>query len=338
MESMMTNHPTRQSVSILLAVRNEEACILTCLAAIDKLDYPKDLYEVLIGNDDSTDRSGEFIKGFIKEKENFQLIEIQQDNPKTKGKANVLAQLAEKARGEFYFFTDADTQVPKTWLRGMLKEFDTQTGIIVGVTSLHSSTFFGTLQGVDWLFVISLIKLISDKGIAVTALGNNMAVRKKTYQQTGGYHKIAFSITEDFALFTKIIAQGWGFKQLLNKEVLAFSQAQNSLLAWLEQRKRWMRGALQSKWYLQILLYLYVLLFPVLLLSAWLFPIPVLLIWLFKIILQTLFIYKKSKELNLKLRLAPLLLYEFYVVSLYPLLFVYYFLPIKISWKGRVYK
>lgn len=319
-----------------MAVRNEEQCILSCLKALNKVDYPTNLYEILIGNDASTDKSKEIIEDFIKDKANFYLLDIVQNTP-IKGKANVLAQLAKKARGDFYFFTDADTQVPKTWLKSISEKFDMHTGVVVGVTTLQANTFFAKMQAIDWLFAISIIKKISDKGIPVTALGNNMAVSKKAYLQTGGYEKIPFSLTEDFALFKEIIAQDWEFKQLLNKDVLAFSQAQNSLLEWLTQRKRWMRGALKSKWYLQLFLWLYVLLFPLLLLGIWSYPISFILIWTLKIIFQAFFIQKRSKELNLNFKFSLLLLYELYVFLMYPLLIIYYALPIKINWKGRTY-
>ena len=167
-----------------MAVRNEEQCILSCLVALDKLDYPRNLYEVLIGNDASTDHSREIIENFIKKKDNFHLFDIAQNRLKTKGKANVLAQLAKKAKGDFYFFTDADTQVPKTWLKAITKEFETHIGIVVGVTTLHSSTFFAKMQAIDWLFALSIIKKISDKGIPITALGNNIAAAYSLAQRT----------------------------------------------------------------------------------------------------------------------------------------------------------
>ena len=44
-------------VSILIAARNEEKNILSCLTALSRLNYPKDKYEVLVGNDGSEDNT-----------------------------------------------------------------------------------------------------------------------------------------------------------------------------------------------------------------------------------------------------------------------------------------
>src|SRR5690606_2225422 len=51
-------------ISILIAARNEEAHILTCLQAIDNLHYPKDKLQVLVGNDRSTDRTQALVEEF----------------------------------------------------------------------------------------------------------------------------------------------------------------------------------------------------------------------------------------------------------------------------------
>src|ERR1043166_7898532 len=67
-------------VSILVPARNEEANIERCLSSILSMDYPKDKYEVLIGDDASSDNTatvvekfigGDYILTLIKNKENL---------------------------------------------------------------------------------------------------------------------------------------------------------------------------------------------------------------------------------------------------------------------------
>ena len=59
------NYP---KITIWIAARNEEENILNCLRSIEKLDYPIDYLQVLIGNDNSTDNTFTIIKEFIKDK------------------------------------------------------------------------------------------------------------------------------------------------------------------------------------------------------------------------------------------------------------------------------
>ncbi len=56
------------SVSVIVAARNEEDNILDCLRSLDNLIYPEDKIEIILVNDHSTDKTGEIISSFIKDK------------------------------------------------------------------------------------------------------------------------------------------------------------------------------------------------------------------------------------------------------------------------------
>src|SRR5690606_20719969 len=93
-------------VSILIAARNEENTIIRCLKAIEKLDYPPELIEVLIGDDASTDQTFKVIANYIAGQPNFRLISITSKLGQARGKANVLAHLTRQATSGFFFITD----------------------------------------------------------------------------------------------------------------------------------------------------------------------------------------------------------------------------------------
>ena len=126
----------QKKVSILLPARNEEKTILRCLQALDQLDYPQHLLEILIGNDDSSDATERVVLEFIRDKPHFELHTIQLQTPGLKGKANVLAQLAHRASGDYFFFCDADIAVAPTWIERMLPLFRPKVGVVVGVTRM----------------------------------------------------------------------------------------------------------------------------------------------------------------------------------------------------------
>jgi glycosyltransferase involved in cell wall biosynthesis len=84
------------------------------------LSFPASDLEVLIGNDDSEDRTALLVEEFIKDKPNFRQFHIRHTIGLARGKANVLAQLAMQAEGEYFFITDADIEVPPTGYRACL--------------------------------------------------------------------------------------------------------------------------------------------------------------------------------------------------------------------------
>src|SRR3984957_16801591 len=54
---------SRTKISVLVPARNEEANIVACIDSLSRQSYPKDLYQVIVINDHSTDRTWEILKG-----------------------------------------------------------------------------------------------------------------------------------------------------------------------------------------------------------------------------------------------------------------------------------
>lgn len=231
-------------VSLLIAARNEEAALPRCLASVRALAYPPHLLEVLVGDDASTDRTRAVaeaaMQGFAG---SFQVLSIIEALGQARGKANVLAHLAHRATTDYFFITDADIALPPTWVQGLLAHAAPQVGTVTGLTVVQGPSLLARLQGIDWLLSLASMQVATDSGQPMTAMGNNMLVTRAAYQATGGYEALPFSITEDFALFEAVNAQGYGFRQLFEPTVRASSLPAGTWAALLRQRLRWVRGA-----------------------------------------------------------------------------------------------
>ncbi len=92
----------------------------------DFLKNQKFSWEVIISDDGSTDNSRDFVKNFIKDKENFRLVE----NPHG-GKPSAVWGGIKEAKGEYVLFTDMDQSTP---LREVLKlkPYFEQYDIVIG--------------------------------------------------------------------------------------------------------------------------------------------------------------------------------------------------------------
>jgi cellulose synthase/poly-beta-1,6-N-acetylglucosamine synthase-like glycosyltransferase len=325
-------------ISILIAARNEEKTILACLQAIQALDYPTDRLEVLIGNDQSTDATAAVVADYIVDKPVFRLISTADSPTGLRGKANVLAQLAQQARGEYLFFTDADTQVSPDWLTAMRGHFTGKVGIVTGVTLPDGPRLFHKLQGIDWLYNLTLTHLMSSFGFALTAMGNNMAVARSAYKAVGGYEALPFSVVEDYTLFNAIVGKGYDFRNVLTEAVLARTQPVDTLRQFLNQRKRWMRGATDLPGWIVLALYAQYLAGPLLLLLGWFMPVLAVGVYLLKLFVQTLVISFGLGRLRQTSLMPYALLFEIYQLIIGPLSVVYYLLPNPIEWKGRNYR
>lgn len=328
---------TDPAVSILIAARNEENTILDCLRAVTQLNDTSPAIEVLIGDDQSTDQTASIVEDFIADKPQFQLITITGAQAGPRGKANVLAQLAQRARGQQLFFTDADTQVPPNWISSIGSQFTQKIGFVSGVTLPEGPRFFHKLQTVDWLYNFSLTHLVSSLGIPVTAMGNNMAVSRAAYHSIGGYETLPFSVVEDYTLFQAIVANGYGFRNLLDESVLARTQPADTLGQFLQQRKRWMRGASALPVWMVVLLYVQYLAGPLLLLIAWFNPVLAVGLYLIKVLVQTTVLSFGLSRLRRTSLWPYALLFEIYQLIIGPVSILFYGLPVPIEWKGRKY-
>lgn len=325
-------------VSILVAVRNEETNILDCLQSLDNLSYP--MLEILIGNDNSTDKTLDIIQDFIQDRPKFSVFQITNQLGNAIAKANVLAQLSHQASGEWLFITDADVVVPPHWIENMLSLAKNHTSIITGFTWVKGKGLGAILQALDWTFALAVAKVFSYWRVPVTAMGNNMAVRQDAYLRTGGYENMPSTLVEDFILFkTLVIKQGQSFAQVFSPAVMAETQASNSLKNFLRQRKRWMQGIGQAHWLAKIYLLFRVGFYPILLLTLvfeWqIFYLQILSFYLAKLLGQSIALYRFLHLIHKSRYIWAFGFYEFYSFLLSLILPIYSILPIKIIWKER---
>ncbi|WP_210465137.1 glycosyltransferase [Rufibacter roseolus] len=325
-------------VSILIAARNEEEHIIACLEAIDRLRYPKDKLEVLVGDDRSTDRTRQLVLAYQQNHPYVSCHGIIHDIQGTKGKANVLAQLAQLATSDIFFITDADIEVPPRWLETMLRHLTPKTGIVTGITTTKSKGLFNRLQALDWLYNLGLMQVVADRNLPVSTMGNNMLVTREAYEAVGGFESIPFSITEDVQLFKQVLAKGYKSANVYDPEVLAISQPAPNVLSLLQQRRRWMRGSVHLPWYMLLLFVIHSSFYPVWLplfthtsIGVWV------LVFLTKVLLQSLFVDRCVTYIGRNIKWTYLLLLEIYLLLTTVVLLVLFFLPFKIRWKGRLY-
>jgi cellulose synthase/poly-beta-1,6-N-acetylglucosamine synthase-like glycosyltransferase len=325
-------------VSVLLAVRNEEAAILRCFQSLEKIDYPSDKIEILVGNDHSEDRSREIITAFISGKPGFRLIDIGENLGKAKGKANVLAHLARASKGEFLFITDADIRVQPGWVKGLLGAFKKDTGTVSGTTITEGNSLFALLQTLEWTYFMGMIKAFGDYRIPATGVGNNMAVRREAYDSIGGYEGMDFSITEDHKLFKEVIKKGWGWDHLMQPENLNVSLPVEDFRILVQQRRRWIAGGKELALYWWLVFVLFALFYPALIVIMLAYGLKTgLLLWAARILLQHVFLVQLFRKLGQTFKPVYGLMFEGYSIFNALITPFMHLMPGSIIWKGRPY-
>jgi glycosyltransferase involved in cell wall biosynthesis len=104
------------SASVVVAAYNAEATIRDCVASLLELRYPRDLLEILVVENGSSDGTPEILQTF------GGAIKVVEEG--TRGPAAARNAGIRIARGEIVAFTDADCTVDPDWLRELVAPLD----------------------------------------------------------------------------------------------------------------------------------------------------------------------------------------------------------------------
>ena len=230
------------AVSIVVAARNEENNILSCMESLDRLIYPEGKLEVILINDNSTDSTLEKIEKFIEGKPRFKCITTKKIIGNLKGKTNALANGLELAKGEIILTTDADCNVSPIWAKSIASYYQKDVAMVCGYTSQESYNAFSGMQSLDFLYLLTVAGGAMNFNVPLSCIGNNMSYRKSVYDEIGGYEKIPFSVTEDFKLLKTIFnLKKYKIIYPLESEAHVISKPCENLNQLYWQRSRWFR-------------------------------------------------------------------------------------------------
>lgn len=236
----------RPTVSVIVAARNEEENIDACLEALAGQDYPRNLHELIIINDQSTDSTAERLAAWQDRVVNLRVLETDGSVYGLRGKANAVTQAIEASSGEIIVTTDADCVVSPTWISDVISRYDAQTGSVCGFTLIRHSNIFSGMQTLDWAYLMTLASGSVGFGFPLSAVGNNMSFRRKAYDEVGGYANVGFSVTEDFLLFKAIAYKSsWRVRYPMIASSIVWSQPCKNIRELYLQKKRWGKGGVR---------------------------------------------------------------------------------------------
>ena len=119
-------------VSIVVPFHNEEKHIEECIQTLLSLDYPKDRYEILMVDNNSTDRSVEIVKSYP---------EVHLLHEKNQGDFAARNLGVASSRGEIIAFTDSDTAPCPDWLNQAMDAMSNpETVLVVGNLQFSSAS------------------------------------------------------------------------------------------------------------------------------------------------------------------------------------------------------
>jgi cellulose synthase/poly-beta-1,6-N-acetylglucosamine synthase-like glycosyltransferase len=254
------------TVTVVVAARDEEACLGRCLDALLAQDYPASRIEVVVADDHSVDRTAEVVRRYAEAARQGALVaagdvdDAEPDRPVVRyvrvpdpegplrGKAHALHTAIAATTAEVVLVTDADCAPEPTWARALAGRFaDPGVGIVCGMARIapRPGRPFDRVQALDWTFLLASVSALAEAGAPATGMGNNMAVRRAAYDAVGGYPALPFSLTEDFTLVRAVADRtAWRVRFPLDARATVWTLPANGPGHAYRQRRRWARGGL----------------------------------------------------------------------------------------------
>ncbi len=228
------------SVSVVVAVRNEEDNIQAVLRDLSGMAFSKERFEVIIVNDHSTDKTAEIARQLIEGIPNGWLLELPIGR---EGKKAALQMGIEHARFNIIATTDADCTLSKNWLTCLSFYFESsETKMLVGAVKLvGGNSFFSRLQIMEFLSLVGSTASSVGLGHPIMCNGANLAFRKEVFVEVGGYEgNLAIASGDDEFLMRKIVSRyPKGICFLNYYEAVASTHVQKTVHDFFHQRLRW---------------------------------------------------------------------------------------------------
>lgn len=236
-----TNTLYHTKVSILIAARNEEENIADTINDLLAQDYPKELTEIIIVDDHSTDDTAGIIASYAAQ--GVKLLQLKKDQALNSYKKKAITEAIALSNGELIVATDADCRMGKQWLSSVVGYYQSADAVMISspVTYFNEKGVFERIQTLEFSYLIGMGASFIGNGRASTCNGANLAYRKDVFYEVGGFKGIDdLASGDDELLLQKVAVKYPGrIRFLKDNSALVYTYAKPNLKSFLQQRRRW---------------------------------------------------------------------------------------------------
>ncbi len=195
--------PDPPLVSAIIPAKDEEETIADCLATVQAQSYPN--LEILVVDDRSDDRTPEIARGIAEVDPRVRLISIEDLPPGWTGKTHALHVAAGEARGQWFWFLDADTRHEPESLAIVLEYARSHDAALASLLpEMRCESFWESvaqpLLGVVLIQSYPLFWANDPTKKLAFANGQYILIRKDAYLAAGGHEGVRDKFVEDIYL------------------------------------------------------------------------------------------------------------------------------------------
>jgi len=242
------NKAEKTKFTLIIPFRNEADHLPDLLNSLQKINYPKDCFEIIFVDDESVDDSVELIRNVtsatLSDRINgiqFQIIKNVRKSNSPKKDAITLA--ISKAKYDWIVTTDADCEVPSNWLQAfhsfIIKKQPLLVTAPVGLS--NQKLFIGKYQIFDLLSLQTVTIGSFGMNSPLLCNGANLCYKKEIFNNVHGYEGNNHIASGDDIFLLEKVKKLFPNKiqYLKGKEVVVITKTEDNWQKLISQRIRW---------------------------------------------------------------------------------------------------
>lgn len=324
----------QKSISIIIALKNEEEKIESLLATLNKLDYPAENFEVIFIDDSSKDGTFDNISEKIKELDNFSVYKLSTENKS--GKRNALELGISQSVHPNILITDADCEPEKNWVKAYSNKFTESFDFLFGIAPFsREKSIVNKISCFENLRGTMLSIFAANIGLPYSASARNFGFKKTSFEKVGGYSKTTDTLSgDDDLLLREAFKDNLKIGTVTANGSFVFSKTKKTFKDYLRQRARHTQASFHYLFKQQLLLGLWHIFNLVILFSPILFFLEMyfLLLLPVKLFSDLLIVKFNQEKFSYKFSFTEV----FYLQIIYELFLIIHFFNAKfgkIEWK-----
>ena len=228
-------------IRLRVPVRNEESNIGNLLNYLNNQSYNKSLFEVILVDDHSEDKTMELINEYLIHHPEMSILTGSLSDHFSK-KMAITAGI-NMSKGELIVTTDGDCQVPPDWLLKLAAYYDQyQPQMIIGPVSLSGSeSFFDSFQQYDYLAMMATGLAYNRMGFPLLCSGANLAFRRQAFDEVEGYSGNEHLASGDDVFLMLKFKKKFPDRihSLVEKDIIVSTPVSAEVIDFFQQRIRW---------------------------------------------------------------------------------------------------
>lgn len=227
--------------SIIIPARNEEQNIKACLQSIAQLNYPNELFEVIVMDDFSTDAT-------VATAQQFPFVKVLELKTLLNEKINSYKKKAIElgiaaSTGDYIVTTDADCIVPENWLYNFAFIIQQKPTVFIAapVAMKEEGSAIKVFQSLDFLSLQGITAASVGAGFHSMCNGANLCYSKEAFYKVDGFKGVDHIASgDDMLLMHKL------YKQYPNEvhyckatDSVVLTEPVETIAAFFRQRIRW---------------------------------------------------------------------------------------------------